>query len=354
MQNNRYERHYKLYNFGKHTQEILLNKKVLIIGCGGIGCSTAINLVSNGIGTVGLMDTDIISLSNLHRQYGHTTSRIGLSKVDSLYIHCKEINPECNIIRINKWFTINNEIEEMLKDYDLIFDCTDNPSTRVSINKLCIQIKKPYIFASAIGWDAQLLLVKPNGPCLECVFPFISELTDTCVSNGVFGPVPSLIGTLQAIEGIKYLVENTSTSHSHLLLFSSICCELEKINVEKNNSCKLCGDFINININIEQVCKKEEIDSGISYYDFLNIKNTTFNWLLIDISNNTDSLLLDSTVLKEETITKEWIQQNKDKQIYIICNYGSISSMIVNRLRKQGIDNIWFIKEGIETLFYNN
>ncbi len=352
--NHRFDRHFKLYQFGKQTQEILLHKKVLIIGCGGIGCSAAINIISNGVGTVGLMDKDTVSLSNLHRQYGHSMTKIGISKVDSLYIHCKEINPECNIIRMNQWFEYTTEIKEIVKEYDLILDCTDNPKSRILINKICKELRIPFIFASAIGWDAQLLLVTPDGPCIECVFPKLSEMTDTCTSNGVFGPVPSLIGTLQAIEGIKYLTNIKNGENGELILFSSISCELQKINVVKDNHCKICN-IIDTNSNTDVLnvgeLNKKEIVGGLSYYDFLKLKNTTSDWLLIDISNNTDSLLLDSIVLKEENITKEWIQENKNKQIYIICNYGTVSSMIVNQFRKQGIDNIWFIEEGIETLF---
>jgi len=348
--NKRFDRHYKLYNFGETSQQILQNKKILIIGCGGIGCSTAINIISNGVGTVGLMDNDIVSLSNLHRQYGHSMAKIGLSKVDSLYIHCKEINPDCNIIRIHKWFKNDEYTKEIISNYDLILDCTDNPTTRLSINKLCKLINKPYIFASSIGWDAQLCLITPDGPCLECVFPELKQMNDTCTANGVLGPVPSLIGTLQAIECIKYLIKTDNVKEEEednpfLLIYSSRDCDFQKIDIFKDPNCN-CVNTVN---------KEEEKEEHISieYKSFLQVKKNSNDWLLVDLREdfNSDETLLDSLFLTKDKISKEWLNSNKNKNIYFICDYNELSKNVVETFRKEGYTNLFYIKEGMRNLF---
>ena len=331
----RYSRHDKLHHFGSDKQLLLSNKKVLIIGCGGIGCSVAIHLVSNGIGTIGLFDNDIVCLSNLHRQIGHNMASVGLPKIFSLYSHCKNINYDCNIICYNKWFDSN--CLSILKEYNIIIDCSDNSSTKCLINKLCIHNNLPLIFSSAIGWDCQMAFIY-NSPCLECILPGIKDTTDTCDGLGVFGPIPNLIGNLVAITAIKFLVN--INVNNQLICYNGLDDEFIKIDTTKNNNCLICSS----------VEKKREIIREISYNDYMKQENK----ILIDCRNEFDEndYIIDSIYINPNDCTLEWIKEhiNIEKNIYFICEYGDKSLQLVKMYHNNGYTNTYSIIGGYRSI----
>jgi len=335
----RYSRHDKLYQFGYDKQLLLLNKKVLIIGCGGIGCSVAIHLVSNGIGTIGLFDNDIVCLSNLHRQIGHNMSSIGIPKVFSLCSHCKSINNDCNIICYNKWFDSN--CLSILKEYDIIIDCSDNSSTKCLINKLCIYNDLPLIFSSAIGWDCCMAFIY-NSPCLECILPGIKKTTDTCDGLGVFGPIPNLIGNLVAITAIKFLVN--ININNQLICYNGLDDEFIKIDITKDNNCSICSSLK------EKKTNNENSLYEISYNEYMKQDNK----ILIDcrIEFDENDYIIDSIYNHYNDCTIEWIHKNKnlEKNIYFICEYGDKSLQLVKLFHDNGFTNTYSIIGGYKSL----
>ncbi len=333
----RYSRHHSLHNFGKQNQDLLKTKSALIIGCGGLGCNAALNLTGSGVGTVGLMDKDTVCISNLHRQHGHSTNTLGLLKVDSLTISCREINPEIKINRYPLWFDTSETVKNIIKKYDVILDCTDTATTRVNINRMCKSLNKPFIFASAIGWDGQLLVVNPQGPCLECVFPAIKDIQDTCENTGVCGPVPGIMGSMQALEAIKMLI-NANIDYG-LTLYDSYNTIFTKIATEKDPNCLVCGnnDFIQ---NISHV--KE-------YSEFLK---DTDQKVLLDIRNehNEDQDVLGSVKIKSQEINSI-ISKLSNMSVYIVCEIGERSKEIVKELRIKGYSKSWSIAGGMRKIF---
>jgi molybdopterin/thiamine biosynthesis adenylyltransferase/rhodanese-related sulfurtransferase len=334
----RYTRHHSLYNFGKTKQELLSTKKALIIGCGGLGCSAALNLVGSGIHTLGLMDKDTVCISNLHRQHGHCSERIGNLKVQSLKESCNKLNPDVLIITYTQWFDTTKETKEIVKKYDIVLDCSDNATTRININRMCKSLEVPLVFASSIGWDGQVCFIDPNGPCLECVFPGMKQTSDTCESRGVFGPVPGIMGSMQAIEAIKYLIglENSNK----LLMYDSLHSCVHEIQLESNRDCLVCGN-------------NNFITTVYSVKEYSEYLSDSSNKILIDIrtGNTEHEEIRDSVHVNQQDITQEWVVSMMSKNIYVLCEYGERSNMVVSKIRGFNYANAWSIHGGSRAVF---
>ncbi|KAL2161676.1 hypothetical protein VTH06DRAFT_8238 [Thermothelomyces fergusii] len=213
----RYSRQMIVPGMGKEAQLRLINSRVLIIGAGGLGCPAAQYIAGAGVGTIGIIDGDVVEVSNLHRQVGHSTSRIGMKKVDSLIEHLKALNPLPTYIPYPFRLTPQNAAD-IISEYDLILDCTDNPVTRYLISDVCVLVRKPLVTAAAIQKSGQLIVLNcppaPQGlvdgehaPCYRCCFrkpPPPSSMV-SCGEAGIMGPVVGMMGVAQAGEAIKIL-----------------------------------------------------------------------------------------------------------------------------------------------------
>ena len=200
----RYSRHIILKEIGVKGQKKLLNAKVLIIGAGGLGAPAALYLAAAGVGTIGIVDADVVDLSNLQRQVIHTTADIGKDKVESAKETMQAINPDVNVITYKEYMTSYN-IMDIIKDYDFILDGTDNFPAKFLINDACVMAKKPFSHAGIIRFKGQLMTVVPGeGPCYRCVFksPPPKDAVPTCKQAGVIGAMGGVIGSLQAMEAI--------------------------------------------------------------------------------------------------------------------------------------------------------
>ncbi|ROV90472.1 hypothetical protein VSDG_08445 [Cytospora chrysosperma] len=211
----RYGRQLILPNIGIQGQQRLKSSKILIIGAGGLGCPSAAYIAGAGVGTLGIVDGDVVEVSNLHRQIAHGTSRVGAFKVDSLVSYCKELNPLPRYVPHREHLTPQNA-QEIVSQYDLVLDCTDHPTSRYLISDICVLLRKPLVSASALRTDGQLIVLNcpptPQGtvssrapPCYRCVFPRPPppESVVSCGEGGILGPVVGLMGVLQALEAIK-------------------------------------------------------------------------------------------------------------------------------------------------------
>ncbi|KAI3397643.1 hypothetical protein diail_10514 [Diaporthe ilicicola] len=243
----RYGRQLILPSVGIQGQQILKASKILIIGAGGLGCPAAAYIAGAGVGSLGIVDGDVVEPSNLHRQIAHGTSRVGMLKVDSLLAYCKELNPLPEYIPHREHLTPQNA-EDVVSSYDLVLDCTDHPTSRYLISDACVLLRKPLVSASALRTDGQLIVLNcpptaqgilsttttaASPPCYRCVFPKPPppESVVSCGEGGVLGPVVGVMGVLQALEAIKivaaglHLPQPVSTappppSPPTLLLFS--------------------------------------------------------------------------------------------------------------------------------------
>lgn len=229
-------------NCCEDINENLLKSKVLIVGAGGLGSPIALALAVAGVGTIGIVDSDNVEISNLNRQILHSVSRIGMPKVESAKIFLKEINNNLNIITYATDLTSENS-NAIIKDYDLVVSAVDNIQTRYLINDICYFMKKPVIEAGVLRFDGTNTTIVPDdGHCYRCLFPNLNTDGMSCAETGVLGAVPGVMGFIQASEVYKLINNVGVTLKNKVLLFDSLEMEFTVIDVEKNLDCPLCGN----------------------------------------------------------------------------------------------------------------
>ena len=240
----RYSRNILLKEVGIRGQQILLSSKVLVIGAGGLGSSSILYLAAAGIGTIGIADKDKVELSNLNRQIIHNTGRVGKLKTESAKQTINELNPD---IKINIYNEISSKnISGIVSQYDFVIDATDNFETKFLINDACVKEEKPFCHAGIVGFQGQLMTYVPNkGCCYRCVFkePPKKECVSSCSTDGVLGAAVGIIGSLQAIEAIKYILGTGELLTGYLLTYDALTSEFRKIKLPPpNKECPACGE----------------------------------------------------------------------------------------------------------------
>lgn len=241
----RYSRHINLKEVGEEGQKKLLNSKVLIIGAGGLGSPVAMYLSASGVGTIGIADNDEVDLSNLQRQIIHSTADLGRAKVISAKESMENINPD---ITVNTYHTLvtKENIMELIENYDFIMDCSDNFETKFLINDACVIAGKPFSHAGIIRFQGQLMTYVPGkGACYRCVFKNPPEKKDApnCKQLGIIGAMAGVIGSLQALEAIKYIIGEGDLLTGYLLTYDALKMEFRKIKLPVNTAnCAVCGD----------------------------------------------------------------------------------------------------------------
>jgi molybdopterin/thiamine biosynthesis adenylyltransferase/rhodanese-related sulfurtransferase len=242
-QRERYSRHFLLPEIGQAGQEKLLDAKVLLLGAGGLGSPTALYLAAAGVGTIGIIDNDVVDLSNLQRQVIHTTDRIGVKKVDSAEETMKAINPDVNVVKYDFRLDASN-ILDVIQGYDIIVDGLDNFPTRYLLNDASVRLGIPVVSASILGFDGQLTVFKPHdGPCYRCLYPVPppAELAPSCGANGVLGVLPGTMGLLQATEVIKLIVGAGEPLIGRLLLYEALGATFTELKVRRDPECPICS-----------------------------------------------------------------------------------------------------------------
>ena len=239
-----YARQVIIPNFDEQGQEKLLKTKCLIVGAGGLGCPVALYASAAGFGKIEIYDEDIIEISNLNRQIAHKNDHVGLNKAENLAKECLKINPNISVVPKKKYFDLSTNIN----NFDLIFDCSDNPKTKYNLNLLSHKSKKILISGSAVQMEGQLAIWKSGinnkYPCYECIFPQseIKAPISNCRETGIIGPVTGLIGSMQVTEGIKEIVlKNYPSVAGYLFLYDGLAQNLEKIKLTKNYQCPVCS-----------------------------------------------------------------------------------------------------------------
>jgi thiazole biosynthesis adenylyltransferase ThiF len=257
----RYSRHILLSEIGVKGQKKLLNSKVLIIGAGGLGSPAALYLAAAGVGTIGIVDADVVDLSNLQRQVIHTTRDLGVKKVISAAQTMKDINPDI-VVNTYEDFVDSSNILELVREYDFIIDGTDNFPAKFLINDACVMAGKPFSHAGIIRFRGQLTTIGPGkGPCYRCIFkePPPKDAVPTCKQAGVIGAMGGVIGSLQAMEAVKYITGVGELLVGYLLTYDALKMEFHKIKLPpRGDGCAVCSDHPTITelIDYEQaVCE---------------------------------------------------------------------------------------------------
>jgi sulfur-carrier protein adenylyltransferase/sulfurtransferase len=242
-QRERYSRHLLVPEIGLEGQTRLLDAKVLLLGAGGLGAPTALYLAAAGVGTLGIVDDDVVDLSNLQRQVIHTTDGIGTPKVDSAERAVKALNPDVNVVKYQTRLGASN-IMEIIDGYDVIVDGVDNFPTRYLLNDATVRLGIPVVSASILGFDGQLSVFKPyDGPCYRCLYPVPppAELAPSCGANGVLGVLPGTMGLLQATEVIKLVTGAGEPLVGRLLLYEALGATFTELKVRRDPDCPICS-----------------------------------------------------------------------------------------------------------------
>ncbi len=239
----RYSRHTLLPEFGVEGQIKLLNSKVLLLGAGGLGSPSALYLAAAGVGTLGIVDDDVVDESNLQRQVIHNTSRVGTPKTESARKTIEELNPDVDVVEYRTRLDASN-ILEIIKDYDVIVDGADNFPTRYLLNDASVRLRKPVVSASILAFDGQISTFVPfEGPCYRCLYPTPppAELAPSCGAAGVLGVMAGVMGLLQANEVIKLVAGIGEPLIGRLLLYDSLGTRFTELKVRRDPACPVCG-----------------------------------------------------------------------------------------------------------------
>ncbi|MDC3957995.1 molybdopterin-synthase adenylyltransferase MoeB [Polyangium jinanense] len=260
-QRDRYSRHLLLPEVGEVGQAKLLASKILLLGAGGLGSPAALYLAAAGVGTLGLVDADVVDASNLQRQIMHATSRVGLPKVESGEKTIRDLNPDVKVVKFEERLTSHN-VERIFRDFDIIVDGCDNFPTRYLVNDASVWMKKPVVHGSIFRFEGQVTTFHPaaGGPCYRCLYPEPPppHLAPSCQEAGVLGILPGVVGTIQATEAIKLVLGQGSPLIGRLLTYDSLRMKFGELKLRKDKTCPVCGS-------------DPTITSYIDYEHFCNI-----------------------------------------------------------------------------------
>jgi molybdopterin/thiamine biosynthesis adenylyltransferase/rhodanese-related sulfurtransferase len=243
-QRERYARHLMLPEVGEAGQAKLLASKVLLLGAGGLGSPAAMYLAAAGVGTLGMVDADVVDASNLQRQIVHGTSRLGEPKVDSAERTLKDLNPDVRVVKFQERLDSSN-VDRIFGDFDVVVDGCDNFPTRYLVNDASIFLGKPVVHGSIFRFEGQVTTFAPRrGPCYRCLYPEPPppHLAPSCAEAGVLGILPGVVGTLQATEAIKLVLGRGETLVGRLLCYDSLRMSFRELKLRRDKGCPVCGD----------------------------------------------------------------------------------------------------------------
>jgi molybdopterin/thiamine biosynthesis adenylyltransferase/rhodanese-related sulfurtransferase len=243
-QRERYSRHILLPEVGEAGQEKLLKARVLLLGAGGLGSPSALYLAAAGVGTIGLVDADVVDMSNLQRQIMHASSRVGQPKVESAKHALNDLNPDVKVVTFQERLTSDN-VDRLFKDFDIIVDGCDNFPTRYLVNDASVFHNKPVIHGSIFRFDGQVTTFVPHkGPCYRCLYPEPppAHLAPSCAEAGVLGILPGIIGVIQATEAVKLILGQGDPLVGRLLTYDSLKMKFRELKLRRDKTCPVCGD----------------------------------------------------------------------------------------------------------------
>ena len=357
----RYSRHLIMPEVGMEGQKKLKASSVLMIGAGGLGSPLGMYLAAAGVGKLGIVDFDVVDETNLQRQLLHGTSDVGRPKLESAKEKIKEINPNVKVETYETMLNSENALE-IIKDYNLVVDGTDNFPTRYLVNDACVLLSKPYVYGSIFRFEGQVTVFdSKNGPCYRCLYPTPPPpgLVPSCAEGGVLGVLPGIIGSLQALEAIKLIIGAGDSLVGRLILFDALKFKTRELKLHKNPDCPICGKNQTIHelIDYQQFC-------GIAYEDGrdVNVDRISVEDLKIKIDNEEDIFLLDVREPHEYEINNinngyliplndlpnRMNELDSSREIVAYCKVGGRSARAVDFLRKAGFKKVKNLVGGID------
>ena len=328
-----YSRQLSLDSMSESKQQAIIQSKVLIFGAGGLGVTAISYLAGAGVGTMTVVDYDRIEASNLHRQTIYQASDIGLLKAQVAATYIKQRNPNCDAVAITEQMDLPS-LYKLCEQHEVILDCTDDRAFSYLLNSICMVSGTKAIFANAVKLEGQLFILSPDieQPCFKCLWPESQSNTETCSQAGVLGPVPAVLGCLQALEAIKILTDQPSHLSQHLLHCDFVSYEFQKLRVPKTESCnhKLGFNDLEREFDIYQMQKIPRIDDL-----------TVGNNLVIDI-RSIDEVSGQPVAVSTYHIEAQILAANPDnfldkqRQYFLLCASGKRSQMLCDKLKLLG------------------
>lgn len=345
----RYSRQIVLQEIGEAGQLKLQNARVLVIGAGGLGCPVLQNLAAAGVGTIGIVDGDVVDETNLHRQLLYTLKDCGKSKVEVAKKVILELNPEIKVNVYRDFFGTQNAFE-IVSDYQIIVDCTDTLAIRYLINDVAVVKKIPVVYASIYKFQGQVSVFNyKNGPSYRCLFPEQEGLNTvpSCVESGVLGVLPNTLGTLQATEVLKIILEIGTVLSGKLLIYDALHFQTQIIDFAKNPKAIEKGFIIG-----SQLLNSKKTKENLSPEAFLE-KCQQLEIIVIDVRELDEKPEFKGTNVIQIPLSRleEYSKKlDKNQEIVLFCQTGQRSQTALNYLKKSGFVGVFHLGRGIESL----
>jgi sulfur-carrier protein adenylyltransferase/sulfurtransferase len=359
----RYSRHLILPEVGMEGQQKLKAARVLCVGTGGLGSPLALYLTAAGIGTLGLVDFDVVDSSNLQRQIIHSTKDIGRKKLDSAEDKLKALNPAINIVKHDTMLTSANALE-IIKDYDIVADGTDNFPTRYLVNDACVLLGKPNAYGSIFRFEGQAsVFATETGPCYRCLYPEPPPpgLVPSCAEGGVLGILPGLVGVIQATEVIKLILGKGEPLIGRLLLVDALNMRFRELKLRKNPECPVCGENPTVTalIDYQHFCgivpetpQEKNVKNGIpqiSVKDFKARRDAGEDIFLLDVREPYEYQIaqIGGTLIPQNDVPNRLAEIPRDREIVVHCRSGARSQRIAEMLKQNGYQDVVNLAGGI-------
>jgi adenylyltransferase/sulfurtransferase len=359
----RYSRHLILPEVGTEGQRRLKAAKVLCVGTGGLGAPLTFYLAAAGIGTIGLVDFDVVDESNLQRQIIHSTADVGRKKIDSAADKLLALNPALNVVKHETLLSSANAIE-IIKDYDIVADGTDNFPTRYLVNDACVLLGKPNAYGSIFRFEGQAsVFATEQGPCYRCLYPEPPPpgLVPSCAEGGVLGILPGLVGVIQATEVIKLILGKGETLAGRLLLVDSLKMRFRELKLRKNPDCPICGTNRTIHklIDYQQFCciapepkEGQALKNGIPQITVKELKaryDRGEEVYLIDVREPFEFAIanLGGKLIPQNDVPNRLAEIDRSREVVVHCKAGGRSQKISEYLKQQGYERVVNVAGGI-------
>ncbi len=357
----RYDRHLSLPGVGLEGQQRLKDARVLIVGAGGLGSPSALYLAAAGVGTLGLVDHDLVDASNLQRQLLHGTGDVGRSKLESARDRLHDVNPHVILELHDTWLTSQNAIE-IVRQYDMVLDGTDNFATRYLINDACVLLGKPNVHGAVFRFDGQAsVFATADGPCYRCLYPEPPPpgMVPNCAEGGVLGVLPGLIGTIQAVEAIKLILGLGETLAGRLLMVDTLSMQFRTVRLERDPSCPACGTrTITQLIDYDEFCGTPALSAVSSADDVREISSTELaarlargdELELIDVREpheTAESSIPGARLIPLGTLGAAITSLDRARDIVLICRSGKRSTDAARQLQAAGFTRVETVAGGM-------
>jgi adenylyltransferase/sulfurtransferase len=352
----RYSRHLILPEVGVAGQLKLKQAKVAMVGAGGLGAPLGLYLAAAGIGRVGIVDFDVVDASNLQRQVIHGTKDIGRKKLDSAADRMRDINPNIQIDKFDTGLSSENALE-ILRDYDLVVDGTDNFPTRYLVNDACVLLKKPNVYGSIFRFEGQAtVFAYEDGPCYRCLYPEPPPpgLVPSCAEGGVLGILPGIIGVVQATEAVKIILGLGETLKGRLLLYDALGMRFRELKLRRDRDCPVCGDHPTVTrlIDYQEFCgvKPVSLTDPIDVTEVKKKQDSGETFLLLDVREPHEfqiARIPGSTLIPLGQLPARLSELDKNAEIVAHCKMGGRSQQAVDLMKANGFTNVRNMTGGI-------